>query len=386
MLAGCGAPIPLSRKTAHDMPLYKKWGVVGFCDEGRTIRTETGIFPTYYRARMMWDAGLDRQKEMDEFANNWYGPAAKPAMAFWEELEQTLETTPWLGHEDRVLPYVYSRELVERLEKHITAAEALATDAWSKPRVAAERAVLENLKAYLAMNRAEFDANFTEAARQAQRMIDVRKGTAALSRFYFDPEPTRNGDCANFYYWGCFHRNAYYRKVADATTGKTGDLIAVLPEKARCKLDPRDDGRYQGWFDPNFTDADWTPVLTTMPYYRQLPGASDAQGYNYLGALWYRLEVDVPNAAKGKTINLYCAAIEPEAWVWVNGKFIGHRAFHECYERPNALDMDVTKALIPGKKNSVVIRVHTSLAAAMIPDALCSRLLLYSPKGKPISQ
>ena len=78
MLAGCGAPIALAHKTAHDMPLYKKWGVVGFSDEGRTVRGETGVFPTYLRARMMWDTKLDMQKEMDEFVANWYGPAAKP--------------------------------------------------------------------------------------------------------------------------------------------------------------------------------------------------------------------------------------------------------------------------------------------------------------------
>ena len=62
MLAGCGAPIPLAHKHMHDMPLYKKWGVVGFFDEGRTVRGETGIFPTYLRARMMWDANLDVQE------------------------------------------------------------------------------------------------------------------------------------------------------------------------------------------------------------------------------------------------------------------------------------------------------------------------------------
>jgi hypothetical protein len=386
MLAGAGEPIALSHKTAHDMPLYKKWGVVGFSDEGRTVRTETGVFPTYLRARMMWNAGLDVNKERDEFFANWYGPAARPAMAFWEELENTFETTPWLGHEDRILPYVYSPALIAKLEQDVKAAEALATDEWSKPRVHADRITLENLKAYMAMNRAEFDANFAEAARQAQRMIDVRTEAAQLSPFYYNPDPKRNGDSNQFYYWGAWQRGLYYQKVAKATNGTTGDLVSILPEQAKCKLDPRDDGRYDHWFAPDYKDDDWTAVQTTMPFYRQVAGGCDDTGYPYIGALWYRQEFELPASAKGKNLYLYAAAIEPEAWVWINGKFIGHREYHDCYERPNALDMDVSNALIPGKKNVIAIRVHTGLAPAALADGLCSRLFLYSPRDKPISQ
>ena len=59
-LVGCGAPpIPLARRHMSEMPLLKKLGVVGFWDEGRTVRGEAGVFPTYLRARMMWDADLD---------------------------------------------------------------------------------------------------------------------------------------------------------------------------------------------------------------------------------------------------------------------------------------------------------------------------------------
>lgn len=378
MLAGCGAPIPLAHKHMHDMPLYKKWGVVGFSDEGRVVRGETGVFPTWLRARMMWDANLDAKAAMNEFFTHWYGPAKEPALAFWEELENTFENTPWLGHEDRILPYVYSQELIEKLEKHLRKAESLATDPWSKPRVLADRVVLEHLKAYMAMNRAEFDANFVEAAKQAQRMVDVRKDATALSRFYFDPNPS-TGETDGFYYWGSVQRRDYYKTLADLTTGKMGKMIAVLPEKARFKTDPRDDGRYSGWYESEFKDGDWETILTTMPFYRQGKDCVDAQGYPYLGALWYRTEVDVPASAKGQKVNLHIPTIETEAWVWVNGKFIGHRPYHESYERPNTFDMEVTEALKPGQKNSVAIRVHTSMNAAAMADGMVSRAFLYSP-------
>lgn len=377
MLASAGAPIPLSRKHAHDMPIYKKWGIIGFANEGRYVAGEQGVFPPYLQARMMWDAGLDAKALAEEFFANWYGPAAVPARAFWEALENTLETTAMIGHEDRILPYVYTPELVAELEKHVVAAEKLAADAWSKPRVRADRLTLEHLKGFMAMHQAEFAAKFTEAAKQAEYMLKQREPLFAMNRSYFDINPM-TGESSGFYYWGTVARRDYYRKMADLTTGKTGDMIAVLPEQARFTIDPRDDGRHAGWYEPLFDDKAWKNIPTTAPFYIQ--GHRDDQGYPYLGAMWYRLDVDVPAVAKGRKVMLYAPAVESEAWVWGNGKFIGHREYHEAYERPNPIDMDVTKALKPGEKNSVVVRVHTALNPAAQAGGLTSRLFLYSPK------
>lgn len=387
MLASAGSAIPLARKHAHDMPLYKKWGIIGFANEGRYVAGEQGIFPPYLQARMMWDAGLDAKALADEFFANWYGPAAGPARAFWEALENALEDTRLLGHEDRILPYVYTPKLLAGLERDIAAAEKLATDAWSKPRVHADRLILEHLKGYVAMHRAEFAADFAEAAKQAEYMLEQRKPLFALNRSFFDIDP-KTGEAFGFYYWGTVARRDYYRQMAELRVPKAGvtdvkklqpgDMIQVLPEKAQFAIDPRDEGRFAGWFEPGFDDRAWKIIPTTAPFYLQ--GYLDNQGYPYLGALWYRLETDLPVTAKGRKVFLYAPAVESEAWVWVNGKFIGHREYHEAYERPNPIDMDVTAALKPGEKNSVVIRVHTSLNAAAQAGGLTSRLFLYSPK------
>jgi hypothetical protein len=377
MLASAGAPIPLARKHAHDMPLYKKWGIIGFANEGRYVAGEQGIFPPYLQARLMWDPGLDAKAVADEFFANWYGPAVGPARSFWEALENALETTSMLGHEDRILPYVYTPELIAGLERDLAAAEKLATDAWSKPRVHADRLILEHLKAFLAMHRAEFAADFAEAARQAEAMLKQREALFALSRSFFDIEP-KTGESYGFYYWGAVARRDYYRKMAELTTGKTGALVAVLPEQARFATDPRDEGRFADWFESGFDDRAWKTIPTTVPFYVQ--GYCDKHGYPYLGALWYRLEVDVPATAKGKKVMLYAPAVECEAWVWVNGQFTGHREYHEAYERPNPIDMDVTAALKPGERNSMVVRVHTSMNAAAQAGGLTSRLFLYTPK------
>jgi hypothetical protein len=386
-LVGCGAPpIPLARRHMKEMPLLKQIGVIGFSDEGRVVRGESGVFPTWLRARMMWNANLDARALMAEFFRDWYGPAAKPAMAFWEEMEAAIENSIWAGTEDHVLWNVYTPRLIAKLESHLKKAEAAARgNEWARQRVLADRVTFDHLQAYMAMTRAEHDADFVEAAQQAERMIEVRKPATALSRFYWDPNPadaSKPNEAYGFYYWGAVRRMQYYQRMADLTTGKTGEMIAVLPEKAQFSIDPRDDGRSDWWYKPEFDDRKWSTILTTAPFLGQGP-YMDKVGYPYLGAMWYRLTVDVPASAAGKTVKLYCAAAETEAWVWVNGKFVGRRPYIEAYIRPNAIDMDVTDALVPGQTNTIAIRLHTNYVPAQMAAGLVSRLFLYAPKDLP---
>src|SRR5260370_42079156 len=151
MLASGGSPVPLARKYRRDMPLLKKWGVTDCNDEGGRVLAESGVAPPYLRARMMWDAGLDADAVLDDFFSKWYGPAAKPARAFWDALEKPLEETPMLGHEDRILPYVYTPALLADLGKQTALAEKQADTETTKKHVRADRLILGHLKAYMAL-------------------------------------------------------------------------------------------------------------------------------------------------------------------------------------------------------------------------------------------
>ena len=384
-LVGCGAPlIPLARRHAHEMPMLKELAIAGFWDEGRTVRGEAGVFPTYLRARMMWDADLDVDALTEEYFTTWYGPAAGPAFDFWDEMERAIEASNIGGNEDHMLSLIYTPDLIAKLAGHLERAEAAAKgDAWAEPRVRGDRASFEYLLAYKAMERAEFDADWAEAARQAERMNEVLKPAMDISRFYWDLETEANrkrsiGQAHGFYYWGTNMRRDYYKEMAALTTGEKGEMITILPERARFRIDPRDDGRFDGWYRTDFDDSDWESMLTTIPFYAQ-GKYLDEQGFPYLGAMWYRMDVDVPAGAAGKTAKIHCMAAETEAWVWVNGKFVGHRPYIGAYIRPNKIDMDVTDALIPGQKNQVVVRLHTNIQPAEMAAGMASRLFLYAP-------
>jgi hypothetical protein len=293
-----------------------------------------------------------------------------------------MEETPFLGHEDRILPYVYTPELIAELEKHAAAAEAAADTERAKMHVGVDRLILEHLKRYLAMHAAEWQGDFAAAAVEADAMMLVRRALMAISPFFvLDNEERYN---AGIFYWGVVERADYYRKLAAMTGGSAGTRVALLPEKALFQVDPLDDGRFEEWFDPAYATDDWVRVSTTKPFYAQ--GYSSPEGHPYVGPMWYRFDVEVPADAAGKPVRLYCPAVETEAWVWVNGQYIGHRRYRESYERPNELDLEITAALKPGQANTIVIRVTTGSSRAAVAGGLVSRLFLYSPNGAAAGQ
>jgi hypothetical protein len=267
---------------------------------------------------------------------------------------------------------------------------------WAEPRVRLDRSTFDYLVAYKAMERAEFDADWPSAVKHADAMVEAIRPAMQFSRFYWDvanePKPIV-GQAYGFYYWGTVHRRTAYAELAALTHGEKGTLVAVLPESAKFQLDPRDDGRFDGWYKPEWDESGWSEIRTTIPFFAQASNAIpanatpdssssnwlDSQGFPYLGAMWYRMSVDVPADAAGKRVRLHGLAAETEAWVWVNGEFVGHRPYAEAYIRPNSLDFEVTKAIQPGRKNSIVVRVHTNYQPTQMAGGLVSRLFLYAP-------
>ena len=146
------------------MPLLKKMGVAGFWNEGRTVRGEAGIFPTWVLARMMWNADLDVASAEAEYFRLWYGPAGESAQAFWDAMEDALETGTVGGNRDNLLSLAYSPQLVQRLGELLKMAER---DAANDPRVAShvklDRATYDYLVGYKQMEAAEAAADWTTA-------------------------------------------------------------------------------------------------------------------------------------------------------------------------------------------------------------------------------
>lgn len=386
MLTSSLTPIPQTRKLAHDMPMYKKYGIIGFQDEQKpSTRMEEGITTFYIRARTEWNANLDINAELNDYFNKWYGPAAKPAQAFWDALEETIETTPYLGHEDRILPFVYSDVLLARLEKQVAAAEAAATAEPYKTHVAIDRHILEHLKAYMGWQQAERAADFEGAIKQIHIMQQERQALNKIDGFLHQIETDYDSGLARYnsgtWGYGLITRLPQIQGWADMLNGKAGDLVTMAPREARFALDPADLGKTQRWYDSGFNRASWMTVDGTRPYYAQVPGTYTSDGVPYRGLMWYIYDIDVPASAKGKTVKLYAPVVVDEAWVWVNGEYAGHRGYFEPYTRPCPVDLDVTNLMKPGQRNTIAVRVSTSTNRSQAAEGMASRLWLWSPKA-----
>lgn len=382
MLMTCLTPVPQVHNLRVNIPLMKQWGMAGFWDESRMSWMEEGIATKYLRTRMMWDANLNVDAVLEDYYAHWYGAAAKPAKAFWNAIETCLDQSPLLGHEDRILPFVYSPTLLATLEKAVTAAEKLAADPRSREHVHIDRLILDHLKAYMSMHADEFAGKYTEAAGHAGEMWAIRQQVEQYSPMLC---ATRNtGPAARFLnsgeqYWGVQARKAFYLTLNDLVNGTTGTLVAMAPRMAKCALDPADIGHLTGWSDPGFDRKKWTAVDTCKPFYLQMPGALTADGVPYQGYLWYVFELNVPNSSKGKPVTLYAPIVVDDAWVWVNGRYIGHRGRIEPYNRPAPLQFDVTTAISTGQPNVIAVRVGTGYCATAVADGFMGRLFLYSP-------
>lgn len=90
--------------------------------------------------------------------------------------------------------------------------------------------------------------------------------------------------------------------------------VIAFPEPWRFKMDPKDQGVTEKWFDPDLDDREWGLMRTDTGWgwWRNRPGVG-----------WYRTELPLTEQeAKKKFKYLHFAACDEEAWVYFNGREI----------------------------------------------------------------
>jgi hypothetical protein len=342
---------------------------------------QDGIATRYMRANLMWDTDMDVAKTLGDFYEKWYGPAAKPAQAFWKAIEDCLLDAPLLGHEDRILPFMYTPKLLQDLERLCSEAEKLAPNQPFQTRVKIDRLTLDHLKEYMAVHDAEFDGKFGDAAQHVSKMIGLRGQLNAISPFLSMP-PSKTAPASYYshdHYWGALARHEFYEKLHDMTSGKTGELITMAPKMTKFSLDEPAVGKSLRWHEPKFDRGLWRDIDTTKPFYLQVPGTYTSDCVPYVGHMWYGFELDVPKKYAGKPIRLYAPTVSSEAWVWVNGEYAGNRKWQEGYIRPVPIDLDVTNQIKPGK-NTIAVWINTGQNRTQVAEGFLGRLFLWSPK------
>ncbi|MBN2473378.1 MAG: DUF4838 domain-containing protein [Pirellulales bacterium] len=383
MLVGKGTVTPMVHRIRRNIPLLKQWGVIGFHDQDEEDWSLTGIPTRLVRARLEWNVETDVDAVLDDFFAKWYARSAAPMKAYYAALEEAFENSSRHGHEDVILPAIYTEPLMERLGASIRSAEALAQSETEKLHVRIERLIYDQLCEYVAMEKAKRRCDFARAAGNAGRVLELDEQLNAITPFM--------GWHAYPAYGAEWERKRLLR-LAAKTDGGEGRLVAVLPEAARFRVDPHDDGRYQRWQDASFDVSRWKAVRSTAGW--EVQGFQDEQGHSYKGVAWYQFDVevpgdnvpgddvpgdDVPGAAVPPGVFLCGPAVVNEAWVWVNGRYAGHLPYKLPWFRPQELDLEVGRLLQPGEKNRITVRVLCNIDV-FGASGIYERMFLYARK------
>lgn len=131
------------------------------------------------------------------------------------------------------------------------------------------------------------------------------------------------------------------------------------------KVDPVADGQTKGFQDMRFDDSAWKTIN---------PGPWQKQGFaKYKGIVWYRIEFDMPEKIKSNAVELLIPEVDQDAWVWLNGIFIGEHNGEIAKSR--AIRLDITNEVKWKKKNMLCIRVSSSSDASGVLAAPCVDIL-----------
>jgi hypothetical protein len=151
-------------------------------------------------------------------------------------------------------------------------------------------------------------------------------------------------------------RQKTFEELATKIDGKGGDLIAPLPLETAFRRDRFNEGIVGQWYAPDFDDSTWGTENTYYTWDQQDPPEDEA-GHDYDGIGWYRTTLEVDGEFKGRPIKFWCGGAIDEGWVWVNGRYAGHKPGSLWWYHNHAFELDVTDLIEPGRKNTIAIRV-----------------------------
>jgi len=333
---------------AVNVKLYKAMQLKGFQSEGRKAFMQTWI-SYYVRGKLMWDANADVEAIKKDFYTTFFGPEAGPfVQQWWDECEKALAATTMHCHEDWLVNHVYTVPFTTGLHQYVEKAGKCAMTPKQQEHFQAFALIADHLEAFAAMEEAEKRLDYTEAARQAQRMEDDKGKLLALYSFFLGP--VKHPEFTN-------GRVIRYEKLAQMVNGGSGTLIAAIPLEGRFKRDRFNEGVLAEWYLPSYDDRAWETKNTFLTWDAQ-DKPDDAQGHDYDGYGWYRVIVDVPRNAVDKPLKLHLGGIINEGWVWINGEYAGHRPWNLWWAGTTPLEMDVdATGKVKAGRNTIAIRV-----------------------------
>jgi hypothetical protein len=345
-----------------------------------------------------------------EFYERFYGPAARPMAAYWSAILKAWEESLVQEHEHFVIPAVYTPQLLRTLQENVEQAEKAVAPLAGKPgrneklfaeRVKFARLGFNVLKPYCAMvSLAASDADYTGAVQHGAAAVAARLELAKMNPTFTTrivgvaAETKETGPA-----W-LLGEVEQYRALAALADGTKGTRIANLPLEWAFRRDPHDTGVVSGWAhkpvdlkwwngeggqgraslaDRHRTNPGHWELLRT-DLYMQAQGVLSPGYHSYTGLAWYRTDFELtPADAKGK-VRVMFPGLFNEAWLYVNGHLVAHRAYKEPWwlsDYKFEWDVDLSDVVKAGA-NTIALRVNNPHHFG----GMFRRPFLYRPAGK----
>jgi len=367
------ATVPFAKFSVwkDDIPYLKKKGCLGLNIECLAFWHLYGPH-TYLIARLAWKADADVDAIMDDFYTQFCGKAAPNVKAYWERIDKAYRETNAHAGSFYSVHAVWTRDLATACEADLDAALKAADDETIRKRVEMFRMGLQNATYYLALREATNRCDFAKAKETYDKWLAHMD---AINAAKIHPVGEyKHGYAPRF----------LGSTVEEGLARVTGErkLVLQLPDEWLFRYDPKDEGEAAGWARPDATGAagaapavaaGWRTVKTYSATLNEQKVPEE------LTWMWYRTKFAVPADVPAGPLHLWFAEVDGRTMkVFLNGEVVG-----ECEGARKAHEVAVTGKLLPGKENTVAVKIDHSRISELMLGGIIKPVMIYAGPKPP---
>lgn len=343
-------------------------GMTGFAFDSLYGHWATKGLMKYMYMRPAWDPEADiEQVRRDYFAA--FGPAAEEIERYFDYWEDhSRERGGGALYNPVHAQLAYPPEALARGREILAEARA-AAEAHADPQYAERVAFLESGLEHARLAAAfmnttnggriptQYAAAFVESQQALQALMDFRRAHEDLYIADLVDASSREARWVDL--------ATLAQDVEDVIDRELAGLLDDPWGQWRFRKDPQGRGQAAGWYETGFDEGDWQPIEVPAVWSSTWVG-------DYFGEGWYRVDFEVPAERRGQDLELLFESVDEEAWVYVNGEYVGEHTQASEGQPPQALwdapfTVEVDAAhLKPGAANELVVRVRARAGQAGI--------------------
>lgn len=366
-LAAPDLPMNYASRWGYEIPYCERAGITGFRVETSMSWANQGPLG-WLMAKLMWNADQDPQLLLDDFYNQFYGPAAQPMGRYWSYMDRLRRNAPYHTGNAVNIPDIYSGKDMNYLSERLyEAMRSARTHSPYADRVDIAKKSWDYLHAFLRMREASEQHNWKLAL---EALDDMRTEGQWLQ----DYEPMMlqpSGGLGRLErFWAPEVEQGYER------TNNGNRLVAAFDDTWRTFMDPTNAGEFLRYWSIRTDDSDWQEMKTYSASW------SDQGLRYYRGPLWYRQKVKMWPEWGGRRLVLWLGGVDESAKVWVNDTYIGEIQTNGW----QPAELDVTHAIRFGRENLFAIKVTNNVTNELGTGGITRPVMIWSPNPEPVAE